>query len=142
MIILPQLFDHATQDLKNAIYTVHYGLGRHYKIQAVKPKPDMQYFDMAMDGSAIMFTIQQTYGSMHLRTNNDILQVFAWFYERTEKIEIQTIEYGKYHIFVLMNRKDKPIEVIPVKEADGHVTEYQPIEKKKEEEISENEEGI
>jgi hypothetical protein len=142
MILLPQLFNHASQDLKSALYAIHYGLGRHYKIQAVKPKEDMNFWDMAMEGKAIMFTIQQTYASFHLKTNNDILQVFAWFYEKEKGIEIQTVEYGKYDIFVLMKQQQKPIEVVAVKEADGHVLEYVPIEKKKEEEISENEEGI
>jgi hypothetical protein len=136
MILLPQLFDHAQIDLKNAIYVVHYGLGRHYKIQAVKPKEGMQYYDMAMQGDAIMFTIQQMYGSMHLRTNNDITQVFGWFYERTDKIEIQTVEQDKYHIFVLMKRQEKPIEIVSVKEPEVE------MEVQEQEETTENEEGI
>lgn len=108
MIILPQLYQHCNQDIKNALNHLHYGLGRMYKIQIYKGFDHEVYGHAVTSGDAVMFTIQQMFGSAHLRQNNDIIQVKEWFNQTTQNIDIHVVDNKKYDIFVIAKRNLKP----------------------------------
>lgn len=110
MIVLPQLYQHVKQDVKNAIHHLHYGLGRQYKIQIYKGFEHPEYGNDVTAGNAVMFTIQQMSATIHLKENNDIRQVKEWFNQTTQGVDIHVIDNKKYDIFVIALRSTKPIE--------------------------------
>lgn len=125
MIILPELYKHCSLLIKDALHHLHYGLGRQYKIQIFKGFEHEIYGDAVKTGNAVMFTIQQMQGSMHLKENNDIRQVKEWFNQSTQGVNIHVVDNKKYDIFVIAKRdiiKQKAVEA--VKDAEGHVLEY------------------
>lgn len=108
MIVKQELLDHVNKDIQNAVLTFHYGIGRHFKIQMWNGMNDELYGELVQKGEAAMFTVQQSYGTVHLSLSNQLRPVIDYTLEHFPQMEIIVMPYKRYDILIVKKKDIKP----------------------------------